>query len=117
MSRFYVNPNPSFKRAAKLISDITNANEAQITTTTDHEYSDGDIVRIIVPNIYGMKRINNLSGKIKVTGAQTFTIDINTTTFNTFSIPAPLPWYVNATAQVLPVGEITANLGAATENI
>ena len=38
------------------------------------------------------------------------------THFNTFSIPVPVPWYVNAYAQVTPVGEITANLDGATQN-
>lgn len=117
MPRFYVNPDPSFKRSAKHISAITNANPAQVTTTTDHNYEDGDIVRLTVPNAYGMKRANKLKGKISVTGSDTFTIDIDTTKFNPFVIPSPIPWYVNASAQVIPVGEINENLGGATQNV
>jgi len=117
MPRFYVNPNPTFERSAKHISAITNANPAAVTTTTDHNYEDGDIVRLTVPKGYGMLRADKLKGKITVTGAKTFTIDIDTSGFNPFAIPAPIPWYVNASAQVLPVGEISANLGGATQNI
>lgn len=117
MARFYVNPDPSFERAAKHISAITNANPAAITTTTNHDYEDGDIVRLLIPSGFGMTQADKLKGKITVTGAQTFTIDIDTTTFDAFAVPSPVPWYINATAQSIPVGEISANLSGATQNV
>ena len=117
MARFYVNPDPPFERAAKHISAITNANPAAVTTTTNHDYEDGDIVRLLIPDSFGMRQADKLKGKITITGADTFTVDIDTTKFDTFAVPSPVPWYVNATAQVLPVGEISANLGGATQNV
>ena len=115
--RFYVDSDPSFERSAKHISAITNAMEATVTTTTDHKYGDGDIVRLLVPRSFGMNQADKLKGEITVTGAKTFTIKVDTTKFDLFAVPAPVPWYVNATAQVLPVGEISANLSGATQNV
>lgn len=117
MARFYVNPDPSFERAAKHISAVTKANPAAVTTTTNHNYEDGDIVRLLIPNGFGMQQANKLKGKITSTGAKTFTIDLDTTLFDTFAVPSPVPWYINATAQAIPVGEISANLGGATQNV
>lgn len=116
MARFHAVADPTFQRSMRLISAITNANPASVTTTFDHDYETGDVVRLTIPKWFGMVQANKLYGEITVTGTDTFTIDINTTLFNTFAIPAPVPWYVNSYAQVTPVGEITANLGGATQN-
>lgn len=116
MARFDAEENPTFQRARRLISAITAANPAQVTTSFDHDYETGDIVRIYVPNGYGMPEIDKMQGAITVNGTDTFTIDIDTTAFSTFSIPSPVPWYRGQYPSVLPVGEISANLGAATEN-
>jgi len=117
MARFHAVENPTFQRAMRLISAITNANPAQITTTFDHDYETGDIVRLHVPRWFGMRRADKQVGTITVTGTDTFTIDIDTTQFNAFSIPAPVPWYVDSYPSVTPVGEIAANLGGATQNV
>jgi len=116
MARFTAEENPTFQRAMRLISAITNDNPAQVTTTFDHDYGTGDIVRLNIPKWYGMIQADKLVGTITVTGTDTFTIDINTTKFDIFSVPAPVPWYVNASASVTPVGEVTENLDGATQN-
>lgn len=116
MARFNAETDPTFQRAMRLISAITNANPAQVTTTFDHDYGTGDIVRITVPRWFGMTQAHQLEGEITVTGTDTFTINIDTTHFDTFAIPAPVPWYVNSYPQVTPVGEISENLGGATQN-
>lgn len=116
MSRFSALEDPPFQRAVRLISSITNAYPAEVTTTIDHEYATGDIVRIRVPKWFGMRQIDKLYGPITVTGSASFTIDIDTTKFNIFSAPAPVPFYVNEYASVIPIGEVAANLGGATKN-
>ena len=116
MARFHAVTNPTFQRAMRLISAITNSFPAQVTTTFDHDYGTGDIVRLIIPKWFGMVQANKLVGTITVTGSDTFNVDIDTTNFNPFVIPAPVPWYVTAYAQVTPVGEISSNLGGATQN-
>jgi len=117
MARFFEYSNPTFQRAMRLISAITNAYPAQVTTSFDHEYETGDIVRLNIPRWYGMVQANKLVGTVTVTGATTFTIDIDTSDFNPFNVPAPVPWYVDSYPHVTPVGEISANLGGATKNV
>lgn len=54
---------------------------------------------------------------ILVTSATTFTIPIDTTRFDVFAIPAmPLP-QTNTCAMVVPIGEISQTLLAATINV
>jgi hypothetical protein len=61
------------------ISNITNANPCEITTTTDHGYSTGDFVRLTdlngaMPIPRGEDPLNNYRWKIIVTGDTTFTL-------------------------------------------
>jgi len=79
--------NPVFQRAMRVISSITNANPAVVTTTFDHQYLTGLIVRLNIPKGYGMSQANQLYGPITVTGSTTFTIDIDSTLFDTFIVP------------------------------
>jgi len=82
---------PVFKPAMRIISNITNSLPAQVTTTFDHGYSDGLVIRLMVPNGYGMIQANQLFGSITVTGITTFNIDIDTRYFSTFIVPVTFP--------------------------
>jgi len=117
MPRFYAEQNPTFQRSMRLIDAITNAYPAQVTTSFDHNYETGDIVRLNIPRYYGMVQADQLVETITVTGAKTFTIDIDTRNFNPFSITLPVPWYVASYPHVTPVGEINENLSGATKNV
>jgi hypothetical protein len=119
-----LNQNPSFQPAMRVIESITNSNPVQITTIYDHQYSDGLIVRIDVPNADGMTQINQLTGSIIVTGDNTFTIpSIDSTYFDAFVIPEdPLfaglpPPGAQVCAFAVPVGESNNQLGQATRNV
>lgn len=114
---FYANPSPTFQPAMRLITGITKANPAVITTSFDHDYRTGDIVRINVPKEYGMIQIDKFRGPITVTGTATFTMKIDSTLFDALSFPSPLPWYVSSSPHVVPVGEINSNLGASVQNV
>lgn len=113
MSASYANPFPTFQRAMRIISAITNANPASVTTTFAHQYGTGDIVRLDVPLGFGMPQINQQIGTITVTSSTIFTINIDSSGFDAFSIPSSPPQQ----AQVVPVGEISANLAGATQNV
>jgi len=117
MPQFYAEQDPMFQRSMRLIDAITNSFPAQVTTSFDHDYATGDIVRLNIPRWFGMVRANKLVGKITVTGTDTFTIDVDTTNFNPFAITLPVPWYVDSYPHVTPVGEVTANLDGATQNV
>lgn len=117
MSTCYANPYPVFQPAMRLIASITQANPAVITTTFAHQYVSGTIIRLDLPPAVGMPQANQFTGPITVTGTTTFTIPLNTTTFTPFVLPEdPLP-QVNTCAQVVPIGEISSILTAATMNV
>lgn len=117
MSTCYANPNPVFKPAMRLVAAITNASPALVTTTFAHGYITGTIVRLDLPPAVGMQQANGFNGPITVTGTTTFTIPLDTTTFDIFAIPVSPPPQINTCAQVVPIGEINSILTAAVQNV
>ena len=103
-SACYANPSPIFQPATRLIDSITNANPAVVTTTFAHQYKDGTIVRLDIPPADGMQQANQLTGSITVLSPTTFAIDIDTTTFAPFAIPAAPSYIINICSFVVPVG-------------
>lgn len=104
--------NPLYQPAMRQISGITNASQATITTTFDHQYTLGAIVRIVIPNGYGMTQINNQTGTILALTSNTFVIDIDTSQYDPFNVPALSGQF----PQVIPSGEIAQTFQAATHN-
>lgn len=109
-------PTPVFKPAMRIITNITNANPASITTSFAHGYITGLIVRLDVPLGFGMQQVNQKFGTITVTGNTTFTITIDTTQFDPFSTPAAWP-YSYQSAQSVPIGEDNSILTGAVVNV
>lgn len=116
MPIYYANPTPIFQPAMRLISAITQANPAVVTTTFDHDYVTGTVVRLNIPTACGMQQANQLTGAISVISSDTFSIDIDTTQFQAFAIPV-FSAHVPSNATVVPVGEINSTLEAATQNV
>lgn len=108
--------NPTYQPAMRIIIQITQANPAVITTTFDHDYLSGTIVRLYIPDGYGMRQADKHVGIIDVTSSTTFTIDLDTQRFDAFTIPATFPDSFQH-AQVVPVGQINELLGLATQNV
>lgn len=117
MSQCYAYPNPIFQPAMRLIAAISQSNPAQVTTTFTHQYVSGTIVRLDIPQADGMQEISGQLFPIMVTGDTTFTIPVDATNFSAFAIPVSPPFHVYTCAQVIPVGEITSTLDAATVNV
>lgn len=127
--RFYAVQNPTFQRAMRNILSITNAAQALVTTTFDgvnpgaHQYSSGLIVRLLIPNGWGMVQADQFSGPITVINSTQFTVPLNTTSFTPFTIPPtdPVlhasPGGFSTPPQVLPLGEINDILTMATQNV
>ena len=105
--------NPTYQPSRRTITAITNAPLASITTSFNHQYLSGTIVRIYVPIGFGMQQINQQEGEIVVTSPTTFTIAIDTTAYDTFAVPMSNVQY----AQCVPVGELSDTLKAATQNV
>lgn len=113
----YANPSPTFQRAMRLISGITQAIDAVVTTTFDHDYETGDIVRLYIPKGWGMVQANKLQGEIIVESSTTFSITIDSTGFDAFVTPPDPSSFVLSVAHVVPIGEVNSKLTSATRNI
>jgi hypothetical protein len=88
MSFGYVNPNPVFRPQLMYIAAISQSNPGVVTTTTNHNYDSGLIVRLLVPFEAGMTQLNKQSFSITVLSPNTFSIPIDTSFFDAFVFPA-----------------------------
>lgn len=103
--------NPIYQPAMRTVTNITNAEIPTVTTSFAHNYYDTDIVRFFLPLGFGMSQIHNKVSRIMVTSDTEFTIDIDTSGFDTFVDPANGQY-----AQVLPIGEENSTVRGATKN-
>lgn len=109
-------PYPTFQRAMRVISTISQTAQAHVTTTFAHQYQSGDIIRFVIPLGFGMQQINQMQAPITVTGETTFTVPIDTLKFDAFSTPSSFPENKQY-AQVVPIAEIASQLEGATQNV
>lgn len=120
---YYGVPLPTFQRAMRNILSITQADNALITTTFDginpgnHQYQTGLIVRLYIPQGFGMVQADEFSGAITVVNDTQFTLPLNSTNFDAFVVPAFQPGAFGTPAQVVPVGEVNTLLTEATQNV
>jgi len=112
----YAVEDPQIQPAMRLISAATKANPVSITTTFDHDFVDGTIVRFHIPKYYGMPQLDLQQGAITVTGTDTFTINLDTTNFTAFAVPVAL-WWHSRCALVIPIGELSDQLTAAARDV
>lgn len=110
----YSYPMPTYQLAMRIITAITNANPAVVTTSINHQYITGAIVRFNITLYHGMSQLNQQTGEIVVLSPTTFAVNIDTTLYDPFVIPT-LAHYT--CSQVIPIGENNAILTAATRNV
>jgi len=126
--------NPLFYPSTRFITKISQATQAIVTLSVIHDYSIGQVVRLIIPTVtavaYGMTELDGMQVTIvdidqpDADGEMnTITIDVDTTGFTAFAFPlTTAPGFTPA--QVVPMGENTAEalvagvdiLGDATRN-
>jgi hypothetical protein len=109
--------NPVFQPSMRIITAITNSNPAVVTTSFAHQYITGTIVRLDIPPADGMQQANQFFGPILVLSPTTFSVPLDATSFTPFAIPISPPSYVNTCAQAVPIGEVSAILTAAVQNV
>lgn len=112
----YAIQDPVYGPAMRIIASITNAAIPTVTTTFDHGYVDGTIVRFDIPPALGMQQIDQQTSPILVTGSTTFTIAIDTTNYAAFSIPVGTGPQVNICGLSVPVGSQNETLKPAVVN-
>ena len=115
MANIRAYPFPVYQPSMRIIASITNAPLAMVTTTFNHQYLTGTIIRLIIPLGFGMVQANQLFGEIVVTGTTTFAIGIDTTNFDPFMTPSTFPENTQY-PQCVPIGENSGTLKAATVN-
>lgn len=106
-------PTPIFQPAMRVITNITNSNPVVITTSFDNQYVTGLVVRLYVPQGYGITLLNHVEAPITVLTNTTFSMPIDTINMPAYITPAGAEQF----AQVVPTGEINSILYAATRNI
>jgi hypothetical protein len=108
---------PEFFPRRRFITSITKAVEAVIKFSVVHGYSAGELITVHVPVAFGMKQIEGKQAKILSvdTVNNTITVDINTSSFDTFAFPASasVPF---TQAYVVPYGDYALVLTGATKN-
>lgn len=75
-------PFPLTWQATKVITGITQANPAVVTCVA-HGYSTGD--RVLIDGVSGMTEINKYTARVTVINANSFSLDLNTTSFTAYS--------------------------------
>jgi len=109
--------NPVFKPAMRIITAITQATTCQVTTSFNHNYAIGLIVRLDIPPAFGMQQANQRFGTIlTVPTSTTFTLSLDTTQYDAFSAPVTYPADAQY-AQAVPFAEDNGILTQAVQNV
>lgn len=97
----------NFVPKRRSVTNVTNALNAVVTTSEDHGYSTGQIVRMIVPKAYGMS-LSYIQTPIEVLSPTSFQTNINTSNQLTFVTPIFPPAFTPA--QVVPITGVVDNI-------
>lgn len=100
----------NFVPCRQIISNITQSDPAVVTTTQPHGYLEGLFIRIDIPYPGSMYQLNNKQFLIKVLSSNMFSIDVDATAFDTFTLST------DQSAQVIPTGEFTTLVNAVRNN-
>jgi len=115
-----VNYNPLYYPRVRTISNITQAVNAQVSTTLAHALTPGQEIRFNIPSVSGMTQLNpdrlnnyfpqgSLASAIILTVIDdyNFTINIDTTAYTAFTFPT-VSQMPSSFPEVTPFGEDTA---------
>lgn len=96
----YYNPN-RFE-----ISAITNGDTTIVTTTANHNYVIGQLVRLIIPESFRTYQLNEKEGYVlDIPASNQIELNINSSGFNTFVLSS-----ATTRPQTLPVGNINSGV-------
>ena len=75
----------------QIISAITQANPAVLTTVNVHGYPAGVDVTFLIPTQFGMVQLNNRNIQVISVTSNSLTLNIDSSRFTPFAYPSPLP--------------------------
>ena len=109
-----INIDPLYYPRNRTIANITQAVNAQVSTTVPHNMTPGQAIRFNIPAASGMTQLNPTAQNkyaygtvVTVVDAYNFTININTTGYTAFSWPTAAQ-QPSGLPQMIPLGENTA---------
>ncbi len=110
--------NPYYYPQSRVITKLSAASQAIVTFSVTHAFTVGQKIRFIIPTVtaaaYGMTLLNQVEATIVAINAadadgitNTITVDVDTSAMTAFAWPLTAD-PVHSVAQVIPVGENTA---------
>lgn len=116
-----VNVDPLFYPRRRYVTNITQAVNAQVSTSVPHQYVAGQAVRFGIPSVSGMIQLDATPANnyltctvVTVVDSYNFTINIDTTAFTAFTWPT-IAQQPSQFPFVAPVGEDSALALASTQ--
>ncbi len=73
------------------IESISNSNPMIVTTIQDHHYTAGMRVRFQIPQMFGMRQLNDIETQVISLTNKTLTFNVDSSNFGIFAYPSPLP--------------------------
>lgn len=105
----------------RYISGVTQAANAVITFTVDHDYQVAETLRFHVPTEFGMVELDGLEGEVISVTASTITVDIDSSAFTAYAFPTSAVASLGTSfGQATPIGQqstlTSTNLSASFVN-
>jgi len=86
------------------ISSLSLGSTTTVTTSVDHDYVVGQLVRILIPNAYGSFQISGQQGYvISIPAANQVVVNINSTNANSFNAS---PTFGPTPPQIAAIGDV-----------
>lgn len=74
--------------STSIVTAITQATQAVVTTSVAHDYVVGQLLHLSVPSSFGMTEADQLTAKVVAVTDYSLTLDLDTTSFTAFAFPA-----------------------------
>lgn len=104
-----------FKPSVFFISDLTVGIVTIVTTSVNHNYVLGQSVRLLIPETYGSRELNEKIGTvIGIPAADQVTLDINSQFVNPF---IPVPGFGPTRPQIVAIGDINTGVISSTGRV
>lgn len=100
--------DPIYYPRRRFVTKITKAAQAVVTMSVTHGYTVGQLVRMIVPDAFGMTQMNGILATVLAVDLvnNTITINVDSSGFSTFAFPTSAIAASGVSfAEVTPVGE------------
>lgn len=96
-----------YKPSQYFISAIALGCVTVVTTTVNHNYAIGQLVRLLIPNGFGTRQLNEMVGYvISIPAMNQVTLDLN----SSFADPFLLNTAMNTQPQIVAVGDVNTGV-------